>query len=291
MHTLSDLGEVLRRARLEKGLSLDELTEVTKIQKRYLEAVEDGNFDMLPGAFYTRAFIKNYADHVGLDSSQLLAQYMQAVPRTEIDHYANLKRTRPTVKRQIRWDGWLSKLLLFSFIGLICVVIYVFYVNKDDANTGEAVDSNKINQGIGVTGEDEEVNPPDESDEGGSDETDIDEPAPALTEPQLTLLSKDENVYIYEISNVDAVNLELVTKDRFWYEAFKLKDNGEQGDPISDALLASGQTLTFSDINGIYIRSAAFLATDFNVNGQPIDTSVLSSNTKIFIKKGATAPQ
>lgn len=72
------IGETLRDARIAKGYTLDDLQQTTKIQKRYLIAIEDGNFADLPGDFYVRAFIKQYADTVGLDGNELLESYSDA---------------------------------------------------------------------------------------------------------------------------------------------------------------------------------------------------------------------
>lgn len=63
---MSEIGKTLKTARIEKGYTLDDLQQITKIQKRYLIAIEDENFAALPGDFYVKAFIKQYAEMSGL---------------------------------------------------------------------------------------------------------------------------------------------------------------------------------------------------------------------------------
>lgn len=67
------IGQTLRQARLNKNLSLDELQQITKIQRRYLEDIEAGDLESLPGTFYVRAFVRQYAQAVGEDGERLVA--------------------------------------------------------------------------------------------------------------------------------------------------------------------------------------------------------------------------
>lgn len=76
---MSGIGEQLRKAREAKGLSISDIEKATKIQSRYLEAIENNDFDKLPGDFYVRAFIRQYAQIVGLDGKELLNQYQGEV--------------------------------------------------------------------------------------------------------------------------------------------------------------------------------------------------------------------
>lgn len=80
---MSEIGQKLREARIEKGLTLDDVQQTTKIQKRYLSAIEEGDFEALPGNFYVRAFVKQYAQTVGLDSEALLADYEADLPKPQ----------------------------------------------------------------------------------------------------------------------------------------------------------------------------------------------------------------
>lgn len=80
---MDEIGQKLRNARIKKGYTIDDLQQVTKIQKRYLIAIEEGQFDHLPGDFYVRAFIKQYSDAVGISSDDLLEEYKSEIPDSQ----------------------------------------------------------------------------------------------------------------------------------------------------------------------------------------------------------------
>ncbi|MFD1421898.1 helix-turn-helix domain-containing protein [Lactiplantibacillus songbeiensis] len=93
----STIGARLKAARTAKGLTIDDLQQITKIQKRYLIAIEDEEFDKLPGDFYVRAFVKQYADTVDLDGDALLKEYSDQLPATHAETYVqNVDDTQPT---------------------------------------------------------------------------------------------------------------------------------------------------------------------------------------------------
>lgn len=125
---MSDLGQQLREARLARGLSLDDVQEMTKIRKRYLEAIEMGDYKVLPGSFYVRAFIKTYAETVGLDADELLAEHRQNVPSTDpeptMEPVIQKRRSRQHNERNSKW---LSTTLMWSFAVLILIVIYLYF--------------------------------------------------------------------------------------------------------------------------------------------------------------------
>ncbi|WP_447409236.1 helix-turn-helix domain-containing protein [Weissella confusa] len=81
----SVIGQELQKARLDKGLSLDDIQQTTKIQKRYLAAIENGQFDQLPGAFYERAFVRQYAAAVGLDVADFMQNHDITTEQVEPD--------------------------------------------------------------------------------------------------------------------------------------------------------------------------------------------------------------
>jgi len=73
------VGTILREARNRRKLELSEVEAATRIRFRYLRAIEDEEWDVLPGGFYTRGFIRTYASFLGLDGDRLADDYRESV--------------------------------------------------------------------------------------------------------------------------------------------------------------------------------------------------------------------
>jgi cytoskeleton protein RodZ len=96
---MASFGENLRREREMRGVTLQEISAATKISVRFLQALENEDFEQLPGGIFTRGFIRAYAKYLGLDEEPTLAEYLQVVPaKTDLD-LARLAVTRPGEKR------------------------------------------------------------------------------------------------------------------------------------------------------------------------------------------------
>jgi cytoskeleton protein RodZ len=61
--------------RQHKGISLREIADSTKISIRFLQAIEEGDFDQLPGGIYNTSYIRQYAREIGYEEAKLLAYY------------------------------------------------------------------------------------------------------------------------------------------------------------------------------------------------------------------------
>src|SRR6266851_6439729 len=75
-------GDKLKREREMRRITLDEISESTKIPRRYLESLERENFESLPGGVFNKGFVKAYARFLGLDEEQSVADYV-AVAKEE----------------------------------------------------------------------------------------------------------------------------------------------------------------------------------------------------------------
>ena len=70
-----EIGSSLRAARMRQGLELSQAEHDTRIRAKYLRALEDERFDVLPGAAYTKGFLRTYADYLGLDAQPFVDEY------------------------------------------------------------------------------------------------------------------------------------------------------------------------------------------------------------------------
>jgi hypothetical protein len=80
-----EIGSSLREARLRRGLELDEVEERTAIRSRYLAAIEDERFVVLPKGVYRRSFLREYADFLGLDGDLYVEEYLSRYEPDELE--------------------------------------------------------------------------------------------------------------------------------------------------------------------------------------------------------------
>src|SRR5690625_2838975 len=147
-----EIGEILKEARESQSISLESLQESTKIQKRYLEAIEKGNFHILPGTFYTRAFIKEYAHAVGLDADALLIEHDVELPSTEEEkdeeEFSRIERTGKG--RASKGPAILSAaptiivILLVIGIFFVALTLYQKAINDGSSDPVDMQDDNEI---------------------------------------------------------------------------------------------------------------------------------------------------
>jgi cytoskeleton protein RodZ len=82
---VGDFGDKFRKAREKKELSLDDVSNVTKIGSRMLQAIEEEHFDQLPGGVFNKGFIRAYAKHLGLNDEDAVTDYLACLRQAQID--------------------------------------------------------------------------------------------------------------------------------------------------------------------------------------------------------------
>lgn len=78
---MQGIGNILRRERVERNLTLDEVAEKTKIRVKYLQAIEEEHFDLLPGPVYVKGFISSYIKCLGIGDLPEVQAVMNAKPK------------------------------------------------------------------------------------------------------------------------------------------------------------------------------------------------------------------
>ena len=72
---MTEIGATLREARMRRQIDITEVESATKIRAKYLRAMEDEEWHLLPGPTFVKSFLRTYADYLGLDSRLLLEQW------------------------------------------------------------------------------------------------------------------------------------------------------------------------------------------------------------------------
>ncbi|MBT2283116.1 helix-turn-helix domain-containing protein [Paenibacillus polymyxa] len=315
---MSELGQQLREARLQKGMSLDDVQEMTKIRKRYLEAIEAGDYKVLPGSFYVRAFIKTYAETVGLNPDELLEGHKKDVPEEETEATMEpviQKRSSRPVERSNRW---MSVALMWTFPVLIVVLLYVYvvYNNGDEsdnpgldqvkitdsqqqpedkpdppADNGQASNPPATDSGTDGTGEgDAGGNGGGTDTEGQTDET---EKEPTDNSPSNVSVAEDGksgNITNFKVNGSagQPVTVTIKATGHSWLEVYKGENSS--GEKLEYGNTAEGDSYTFElDSAGMYIKSGYAAATTIEVGGQVVTDGKATNRIRLKLGEDTTS--
>src|SRR3989344_1732239 len=123
------IGAKFKDSRIKKGLTLEEVSSVTKIRKEFLEAIEDGEYKKLPSSAYALGFVRNYADFLGLDENRSIALFkrefdseksFEVLPKFSAGSDISFKKLR--VGRNI-----------ILFIGILTFIIFFIFFQYREA--------------------------------------------------------------------------------------------------------------------------------------------------------------
>lgn len=292
---MSELGRFLQQARAEKNISLEEVQEQTKIRKRYLEAIEQGDYSILPGQFYARAFIKSYAEAIGLHAEDVLQQFADELPQLQTTNTTEtLTRKRPEVKTTSpQVSKLMSKVVLYSFIFLVLFIGYLAYVSLAETEQNETAD---LNQRPAVEGrytspaeEDETPKPkPKDTDE----EQNQTEPEPKENDVELnqtaqpgviTRLEGTSKTTIYQVSNTPKMEVKLkAANGEVWYSLTNVKDKST----IETEKLPQGneRVWNLTEHEEVRFRFGNTQVVSLFVNEEPLDLSNLPQVHNILIQ-------
>lgn len=263
---MSQLGQLLRETRIRQKISLEELQELTKIRKGYLEAIEEGNYRILPGSFYVKAFIRAYSEAVGIDPAEALKMYtIEAAPETvqETPPEATISTRRRNTRNTEKWSRIASTVLVISFVVLIIAIIYYFAFNNSSRNPDASTDTNKI------TDKSSSLTPtPVPTTKLSPTPVPTPTPTPELAEVKLT--GKEGNIEVYEVSHSDKLKISIEIVDaRCWLSVHSLDQNNRKTSVYSGEM-KNGDTETWELDASAQIRLGAASAVKLKVNDTEI---------------------
>ncbi len=118
-----EIGNSLREARLRQTLDFPEIEQATKIRGKYLRALEDEQFDVLPAQTYVKGFLRSYAEYLGLDGQLYVDEYNSRFVVGEEESPARPRRSAPPsrgVGVQVQ-----SRVVLLTLLGIAAVTALV----------------------------------------------------------------------------------------------------------------------------------------------------------------------
>jgi cytoskeleton protein RodZ len=132
---MSDLGELLRQARVYKGASLRDAERATRISRTYLEALENQDFSQLPPPAYARGIVKNYAQYLGLDPAAILSLYDASDEESVGETVQLVPATRPMDVR----SHWAPNFAIIGFMLVVSAIVFAWlysaYFQPDGVDT------------------------------------------------------------------------------------------------------------------------------------------------------------
>src|SRR5437868_9700412 len=117
-----EIGSSLREARLRQGLDFPEIEQATKIRAKYLRALEDEQFDVLPAQTYVKGFLRSYAEYLGLDGQLYVDEYNSRFVVGEEESPARPRRSAPPQPRGVHVQ---SRVVLLTLLGIASVTALV----------------------------------------------------------------------------------------------------------------------------------------------------------------------
>jgi cytoskeletal protein RodZ len=100
---MAEIGETLREARMRRRIDMTEVETATKIRGKYLRALENEEWDLLPGPTFVKSFLRTYAEYLGLDARLLVEEYRQRYERPtsqDLTPFSATRRGRSPRRRQ-----------------------------------------------------------------------------------------------------------------------------------------------------------------------------------------------
>lgn len=204
---METIGEKLQKARIDRGLTIGDLQKITKIQRRYLEAIEENDFDAMPSDYYKRTFIRQFAEAVGLNPRPLLRRLDGKPEEEELTNTMALSMPVKGSRKSKYNETNTKKSLIASYIPVALLVLVVAAIIGTivwaimlDSEKGPIVPTpNKTT--IVDSGSKLETSTTTEKSETEESTTDSEKTEEKKKETNISLVSDDGETVVYKLAN------------------------------------------------------------------------------------------
>ncbi len=278
---MKEIGELLREAREERGITLEQISRDTKIPERLLRDLEEGDFSRFAGKVYFKGALRNYAESIGLNSQELFSLYDRVTEKSNLttpekpenrkDQHVGTGRERKKLPhRKIKKP---FPMVVLVWIAVLAFVIggSIWYRHDQRLNNGEKVS---------YPGE----FLPDEMENNGEellndDDNDLLQPVEPLDEPVLILLEEGVGQATYIIKEVEEKKIELIFSGECWISI------EQDGSFVEQKTYRNGGQHRISGGRETTIRFGNPPMASILVNGQEISLSGIRNPFNITIRK------
>ena len=259
---METLGDYLKNNREAQNITLEEVSQATRIRRTILEAIENNHYDLIPPKVFTQGFIKSYASYLGLDENDVIKRYHEVMESLEAK-----KETDEPVEQQPPQPFLTPGRLLV--LGIVCIVALSVWLLGKNPQPGD----DTVLKSTPQTSSTSSVNsPPLASPEVAVEEDgdhtvfDREEPAVLEEEPPPEGEQEGETVAATETAEgtAEPMALRVVATEQAW-----MRVQLDQGKPY-EALLKSGESLTLKAREKFIIRIGNAGGVELFFNGEPL---------------------
>jgi Helix-turn-helix domain/RodZ C-terminal domain len=266
-----EIGNTLREARLRRGLDILDCEAETKIRAKYLRAMEEEQFDLMPSPTYVRGFLKSYAEFLDLDGQLVLDEYESRFGDYDAPHEYPVRTARepresrfdgrpprrpgPSQRRHRRRRRTELQLLWLAIGGVIAVALLIWLgVGEGDSPTPSPADTPAAAPGPSAAASAAPVEPDTASEEG-----------PVRVKKMPIVLTGSGTI-------------------GSWVQ---VRGGDETGRVVYEAILEPGAARTFKVLEGIWVRAANPSELVVTVNGRPVELGATSTANFEITREGA----
>ena len=269
MLTIKTIGQVLKEKRTSLGLDLSEAEQLTQVQKLYIVALETDDYKALPGDFYIKAYLKQYAEKLGLNADRIIQAYDEEDILENYHFVKPSERVEPEEEVPKTWRHYVPIISLSAAALLIVVGVFAAVImNKPETPDLITNDYSYSKSEVSTSKSSTSSTKPSESSTQASSST----PEPTIA------ISGSSSAMIATISNIsDPIKVDFsVAAGRTIWVGMTNSNVPATGQTLSDGANSLSALVTTGSENSV-ITLGSVEGLTITVNGKALDLSSLTT--------------